>query len=100
MLAIKLSRVGKKKQPHYRLIVSEKGRDPWGKVKEVIGHYHPLSKPKVFEVKKDRVDFYISNGAQPTDTVQNLLINFGYLKAAKRRAVTAQKTKKKDAKKK
>lgn len=87
MLALKLSRVGKKKQPQYRLIVTEKGRDPWGKSLEIIGHYNPMVNPKVFTVQQDRLDHYLGNGAQPTETVNNLLINFGYMKGEKKQKV-------------
>lgn len=83
MLTLKLSRVGKKKQPQYRLIVTEKGRDPWGRALEVIGHYNPLVSPKVFTVEQARLDHYLKNGAQSTATVNNLLINFGYMKGEK-----------------
>ncbi len=83
MLSLKLSRVGKKKQPQYRLIVIEKTRDPWGRSLEVIGHYNPFAKPKTFTVVKDRLDMYLKNGAQPTATVNNLLINFGHMKGEK-----------------
>lgn len=83
MLTLKLSRVGKKKQPEYRLIVIEKGRDPWGRAKEILGHYHPLAKPKSFTVNKERLDHYVKNGVQSTHTVHNLLVTFGYLSSAK-----------------
>lgn len=87
MLTLKLSRVGKKKQPQYRLIVSEKGRDPWGRALEIIGHYNPGVSPKVFTVDKERLAHYMKNGVQYTDTVNNLLINFDYIKGEKRQKV-------------
>lgn len=87
MLTLKLSRVGKKKQPQYRLIVTEKGRDPWGRALEIIGHYNPGVSPKVFTVDKERLAHYIGNGVQFTDTVNNLLINFDYIKGEKRQKV-------------
>ena len=91
MLSIKLSRVGKKKQPQDRLIVIEKGRDPWGRSKEVIGHYNPMVTPKVFTVEKERLEYYLKNGVQLTDTVNNLLINFGFMKGEKKTKVTITK---------
>lgn len=86
MLAIKLSRVGKKKQPSYRVIVTEKSRDPWGKHNEIIGFYNPLANPKVIDFKAERVKYWISKGAQPTDTVHNLLVNAGIIEGEKRKA--------------
>lgn len=83
MLAIKLSRVGKKKQPQYRIVVVEHSRDPWGKVCEIIGHYNPRSTPKLFTIKRDRAEHYLGHGAQPTDTVRNLFINQGVMQGEK-----------------
>jgi len=86
MLAIKLSRVGKKKQPSYRVVVTEKSRDPWGKNNEIVGFYNPLSTPKEITFKEDRVKYWLSQGAQPTDTVHNLLVSAGIIDAPKRKA--------------
>jgi small subunit ribosomal protein S16 len=72
MLKIKMARFGKKKQPTYRLIINEAGRDTYGNVLENLGNYDP--KFKKLEVKADRVKYWISVGAQMTDTVNNLLI--------------------------
>lgn len=86
MLAIKLSRVGKKKQPSYRVVVTEKSRDPWGRNNEIIGFYNPLSTPKEITFKEDRVKYWLSQGAQPTDTVHNLLVSAGIIEAPKKKA--------------
>lgn len=86
MLAIKLSRVGKKKQPAYRVVVTEKSRDPWGRNNEIVGFYNPLSTPKEIRFEEDRVKYWLSQGAQPTDTVHNLLVNAGLIEADKRKA--------------
>ncbi len=72
MLAIKLSRIGKKNQPHYRLIICEKGRDPFGEALEILGDYNPHSKN--LQVKGERVKYWISKGAQMTPTINNLLV--------------------------
>ncbi len=69
----------------------EKGRDPWGRSKEVIGHYNPMINPKVFTVAKERLDYYLGNGVQLTDTVNNLLINYGFITGAKRHKVSITK---------
>ncbi|MCC6563986.1 30S ribosomal protein S16 [Candidatus Uhrbacteria bacterium] len=85
MLTIRLTRIGKKKQPQYRFIVSEKARDPWGKALEILGNYEPLRQPAVLTVDKERVTYWISKGAQCSDTVWNLFIDQGIVKGEKRK---------------
>lgn len=75
MLAIKLSRVGKKKQPSYRLVVLEKSKDPWGDYLENLGTYNAKAQPKVVNLNAERIKYWISKGAQPTPSVLNLLIS-------------------------
>lgn len=91
MVKLKLARVGKKKQPEYRIIVVERGKDPWGPNNEVIGHYNPRTDKNPVEFKIDRVQYWLSVGAQPTDTVHNMLVSAGLLKAEKRRKVSISK---------
>lgn len=79
MLSIKLSRAGKKKQPIYRMIVTEKTRDPYGKFLEIVGNYNPRLETSVFNLKEDRVKYWLSVGAQPTDTIHNLLVDAGLI---------------------
>lgn len=86
MLTIRLSRVGKKKQPSYRLIVSEKGRDPWGTHLEILGQYDPLAKPKKIAFNADRIKYWMSKGAQLSATVNNLLIDQKIIEGTKRKA--------------
>lgn len=92
MLRIRLSRFGKKKKPIYRIIVSERARDPWGKALEYLGHYNPHT--KVCEVKKDRILYWLSQGAQPSPTVHNLLVDQNVIRADKVRASKGKKKKK------
>ncbi len=72
MLTIRLSRVGKKKKPMYRLIISEKAKDPYGRALEILGSYNPYSKELL--VKDDRVKYWLSQGSQMSATVNNLLV--------------------------
>lgn len=72
MLAIKLSQTGKTNKKMFRLIISEKSRDPYGNVLEILGSYNPHSKE--LAVKTERVKHWLSKGAQMTATVNNLLI--------------------------
>ena len=73
MLMSRLARFGAKKKPTYRLVVIEKDRARNSRAVEVLGHYNPVSKPKQILIKHDRVDHWIKNGAQPSDTVSRLL---------------------------
>ena len=91
MLTIRLSRVGKAKQPNYRLIVSEKTKDPWGDSLEILGTYNPLMEPPVVNFKVDRVKYWISKGAQTSDTVRNLLIDQKIIEGDKRKKVSMSK---------
>ena len=73
MVVIRLRRTGKKKQPHYRVVVTDKRSPRDGKFIEIIGHYIPIRQPKVLEIKADRARYWLSVGAQPSDTVRYLL---------------------------
>ena len=83
MLTIRLTRIGKKKQPSYRFIVSEKARDPWGRALEILGTYNPRTNPSTINLEKERVEYWISKGAQTSDTVRNIFIDQGILKGDK-----------------
>lgn len=72
MIMIRLQRIGKKKEPHYRVVLTEKTTSPKGKYIELLGNFDPRSKAKSFE--KDRITYWISKGAQVSDTVTNLLV--------------------------
>jgi small subunit ribosomal protein S16 len=73
MLAIRLSRTGKKHQAYFRVVVSDSRRTPTAKFVEILGNYDPHAKK--FQIDKDRLDFYLKNGAQPSNTVAKLLKN-------------------------
>jgi len=85
MLTIRLTRVGKRKQPQYRFIVSEKARDPWGKALEILGTYEPRRTPPFIKLEKERVQYWMSKGAQTSDTVHNLFVDQGIVKEGKRK---------------
>jgi small subunit ribosomal protein S16 len=84
MLRIKLSRVGKRKQPSYRILVTERQRDPWGKFIENVGTYNPLTNPATIKLNEERIKHWLSVGAQPTDTVHNMLVSAGIVNDKKR----------------
>ena len=73
MLMIRLARVGARKQPYYRIVVIEKERARNGRSVEVVGTYNPRTNPASVEVKRERVDYWVSKGAQVSETVSRLL---------------------------
>ncbi len=73
MLAIRLTRMGAKKKPFYRIIVTEKRSKRDGRFIENLGYYDPCSKPANIKLNSERVNYWIERGAQPTDTVRNML---------------------------
>ncbi|OGY45899.1 MAG: 30S ribosomal protein S16 [Candidatus Buchananbacteria bacterium RIFCSPLOWO2_01_FULL_46_12] len=89
MLKIRLARVGKRKKPTYRLIVSETGRDTYGRVLEILGHYNPFSKVTV--VNKDRILYWISKGAKVSPTLNNLLVDQNVLTGQKIKVTRGKK---------
>ncbi|HEV2289293.1 MAG TPA: 30S ribosomal protein S16 [Candidatus Acidoferrales bacterium] len=73
MLTIRLSRIGKKKQPAYRVVVIEKTRPRDGRFVEIVGTYDPLKKPAVIQLDAERIKYWLGCGAQPSDTVRSFL---------------------------
>lgn len=73
MLMIRLSRTGARKQPHYRVVVIEKERARDGRPVEVVGTYNPRTNPASIELKRDRVDYWVSKGAQMSDRVSKIV---------------------------
>ena len=73
MLKIRLSRIGKKGQAYFRVIVTEHTKKPKGEYLELLVTYNPHE--KVLNVKKDRLEYWVSKGAQTSPTVNNLLVN-------------------------
>ncbi len=93
MVSIRLSRVGKKNHASFRFIVSDKRKDTIGPALEVLGWYDPHMNPTKVEVKADRVQFWLSKGAQPSPTVHNLLVGAGVIKGEKVVVAHAKKPK-------
>lgn len=73
MLMIRLARVGARKQPHYRIVVIEKGRARNGRSVEVVGTYNPRTNPATVDLKRDRIEHWVGKGAQLSDRVGKLL---------------------------
>ena len=70
---LRLRRMGKKKQPVYKLVAADARSPRDGKFIEAVGLYNPLTDPHTFEFKEDRVLYWLNVGAQPTNTVKSLL---------------------------
>jgi small subunit ribosomal protein S16 len=78
---IRLRRTGRKKQPLYRIVVADSRSPRDGKFIEVVGQYAPRQGENALNLQTDRVNHWLDNGAQPTDTVRSLLRRAGVLKA-------------------
>ena len=91
MLTIRLSRFGRKNQPTYRIVVQEKRRAPSSTTIEVLGHYDPRGEHAALDVKADRVRYWISHGAQLSNTLHNLFVDKKVIEGTKRRFVTVKK---------
>ncbi|MBI4087463.1 MAG: 30S ribosomal protein S16 [Candidatus Liptonbacteria bacterium] len=81
MLAIKLQRIGKKHQPHFRIVVAEKRSRLIAPPVEDVGSYNPFT--KAVSAEKERVAYWIKSGAKPTPTVWNLLVKAGAVSGPK-----------------
>lgn len=75
MLKIRLQRQGKKKAPFYHIVVADSKSPRDGKIIEQIGTYDPMTKPSTIVLNKEKLEQWIKNGAQPTDTVKSLIKN-------------------------
>ena len=73
MLMIRLARVGARKQPHYRVVVIEKDRARNGRSVEVVGTYNPRTTPASLSLKRERIDYWVGNGARLSDRVEKLI---------------------------
>ena len=74
---IRLTRMGKKKEPHYRVVVADQRSPRDGKFIEIIGKYHPLEDPSVIDIDEGRALDWLRKGAQPSQAVANLLRKVG-----------------------
>jgi small subunit ribosomal protein S16 len=73
MLAIRLRRAGSKKRPFFRIVVADSRAARDSSFVEILGHYNPRTKPALVDVNKERVDYWLSKGAQPSDSVRTLI---------------------------
>lgn len=74
---LRLRRMGKKKQPIYKVVAADARSPRDGKFLEAVGVYNPLTNPHTVDLKEDRINYWLDHGAQPTDTVKSLLSQKG-----------------------
>ena len=77
---IRLMRLGAKKSPFYRIVVADSRFPRDGRFIEIVGHYDSTTEPAVVKIEEDKAIDWLQKGAQPTDTVRNLLSKAGILK--------------------
>ena len=77
---MRLRRMGSKKAPFYRIVVADSRSPRDGNFIEEVGYYNPLTEPVEVKVNEEKVNKWLSNGAQPTETVKRLLTNAGLIK--------------------
>ena len=74
---LRLKRMGKKKRPFYRIVAADSRAPRDGRFIELVGTYDPITKPHRVDYEEERVLYWLTNGAQPTDTVKSLLSGKG-----------------------
>ena len=79
MVKIRLRRTGAKKQPHYRVVVTDSRSPRDGKFIEIIGHYNPRTEPPTVEIDAERALYWLSVGAQPSEAVKRMLDKMGIM---------------------
>ena len=79
MVKLRLQRFGSKKNPFYRIIATESGNPRDGRFIEIIGTYNPLVNPAEVKIDEEKTLAWLNNGAQPTDTVKNILSKQGII---------------------
>jgi small subunit ribosomal protein S16 len=70
---MRLARIGSKKRPYYRIVVIEKRKARNGRFLEVVGQYNPIANPTLIEVDSERAQYWLSKGAEPSETVRSIL---------------------------
>ena len=79
MIKLRLRRMGRKGQPHYRIVAADSRWPRDGRFIEIIGYYNPRTEPATVEINVERARYWVEHGAQPTETVRSLLVKLGVL---------------------
>ena len=85
MLRIRLQRIGKTKRPSYRFVVSERAKDTQSGSLEILGHFHPVEKDAPVVLNEERIKYWLSVGAVPSNTVANILMSKGLMEGKKKK---------------
>ncbi len=80
MVKIRLRRMGKKKAPFYRVVVADSRYPRDGRFIEELGYYDPMTNPATVKLEGEKVEKWLSAGAQPTETVKSILTKNGFIK--------------------
>ncbi len=83
MVKIRLSRVGTKKKPNYRVVVADSRAPRDGAFIEIIGHFNPLTEPETVVLNEEKALYWLKRGAQPTTTAGRLLVKLGVMERLK-----------------
>ena len=94
---IRLTRLGDKKSPFYRVVVDDSRTSRDGKVIEKLGTYDPKTDPAEIKIDVEKAKTWISNGAQPTETAKTILVKAGVLEASNKKTAPKSDKKKKQA---
>jgi len=73
LVTMRLARIGSKKRPYYRIVVIDKRRARNGRFLEILGQYNPIANPTQIEINPERVQYWLSKGAEPSETVRSIL---------------------------
>jgi small subunit ribosomal protein S16 len=79
MVRLRLRRVGLRNQPSYRIIAADKEKSRDGRFLEIIGFYNPRTEPSTIELKEDKIFQWLSQGAQPSDSLQQIFNQVGLM---------------------
>lgn len=98
MLKVKLTRIGKRGQPQYRIVVVEAKSPRDTKFTDHIGHYDPLQNPAKFDIDLDKYNAWLKKGAQPTETIRKMVKNISAKPTTKKPVESKPKAEKKPTK--
>lgn len=97
MVKIRLTRMGDKKSPFYRIIVADSRAPRDGKFIDIVGTYNPLTDPAEIKIDADKAKHWLGVGAKPSDTVKAMFVNAGIIENAKKAPAKTNAVKKKKA---
>ena len=94
MVKMRLTRMGDKKNPIYRVVVVDSRKAATGEYIACVGHYNPTANPATFDINADLAKDWLAKGVQPTETVKNLLVKAGVIEKSEKLSPSKTKGKK------